>query len=924
MNRLTIQNSILKFILFVLTISLIGPSILYAARTDGSSPALLYEALKTFQDAKEKEKEANANLRSAIEKAREARNKQIAAAENATRTSEYRYEKIQEIASQIWAKRDELAKVKTWPEALRERKQKFDKIYNDFKDEKPPFKEGKVRENFATDRRLRQEFNEINAEINKWRKERDEKKKKIEKEIELLEYKKILLENEPPEYAEVDKTTEEKLNIEWAKAALDVSARDKEVRKAEKAVSDAFEKYLEEMGKMPPPFLQSVSVSDGSRTYYKKQYTSADLHVQANKIQEEMVKLEEEIEEGDRLRKRSSDGRVELTEELKPKIKRLNRYANQYRDEVWNRELALVITEVVITATEIALTGGTATLVRIGEEVTAEVAADMPKKRFTRKIGDIWQKHLDDGLGTWAEFADETRDEVIVITSLAKSTVSHFWKWPHAAHGELIYWEVLDQRTTSESGPTPGKGKTEDTPGRSTRTEAVSDTDMEDILREAEDNIKRERKDLKEGKIEIGESGLTQENKSWEIAEGEFYEWGLESLFKGIHDIYKDIKAKKGWNLKRNLWEGFNNRGTVFSVVNASAKIAVSNLFFDPERYIERFWTLYAEIAVIEKMRYELLKADRQISNVQKAYRRRIALQKARLDKLNRTLKPESIKNDAVTDKKTRLTLSLEFSTNITSPPIVKVAGLDIRMKPEGSRDNSKVWKGTIDVEKLDTSKNNAPIVVSLQQNSRPYDALDSDPNTPAFALLTKCKSWDELLFKKNWRGYEKGADTNHRIRFATALKIPDKLLTVSLGNNKETARVIENNPFTLRVITKTGPTEDAYTDSTSLYVSINGEKAHRKELDNPHPVDDFESGATDSFDREFNYPLDKIESIHLEADGSDAWHCTGIIFQFIKGDKKSEVYVFELDQWFSTEERDRVEDDAVATKIFPVRPKLK
>ena len=37
--------------------------------------------------------------------------------------------------------------------------------------------------------------------------------------------------------------------------------------------------------------------------------------------------------------------------------------------------MALVITEVALTATEIALTGGTATLVRISEEAAAEVAA---------------------------------------------------------------------------------------------------------------------------------------------------------------------------------------------------------------------------------------------------------------------------------------------------------------------------------------------------------------------------------------------------------------------------------------------------------------------------------------------------------------------------------------------------------------------
>ena len=103
------------------------------------------------------------------------------------------------------------------------------------------------------------------------------------------------------------------------------------------------------------------------------------------------------------------------------------------------------------------------------------------------------------------------------------------------------------------------------------------------------------------------------------------------------------------------------------------------------------------------------------------------------------------------------------------------------------------------------------------------------------------------------------------------------------------------------------------------VYVTINGEGEHGHELDDPE--DDFEPGAVDVFDREFNYPLAEVKFILLDADGSDEWQCESISFQFLQGDKKSKVYTFNINTWFSTEQSDIEKLGAVKTKRFDIRP---
>ena len=54
---------------------------------------------------------------------------------------------------------------------------------------------------------------------------------------------------------------------------------------------------------------------------------------------------------------------------------------------------------------------------------------------------------------------------------------------------------------------------------------------------------------------------------------------------------------------------------------------------------------------------------------------------------------------------------------------------------------------------------------------------------------------------------------------------------------------------------------------------------------------------------------------------GDDAWRLETISFQLFDGEKKSKPYVFEVNQWFSTQEEDIRSIGAITSKMFSFRP---
>ncbi|MHC4639408.1 MAG: hypothetical protein ACYTBV_18195 [Planctomycetota bacterium] len=130
---------------------------------------------------------------------------------------------------------------------------------------------------------------------------------------------------------------------------------------------------------------------------------------------------------------------------------------------------------------------------------------------------------------------------------------------------------------------------------------------------------------------------------------------------------------------------------------------------------------------------------------------------------------------------------------------------------------------------------------------------------------------------------------------------------------------VFKNDYFILRVTTLTAaePNEAKMDASLQVYAAINGDLTTKLEMDTK--ADDYELGDKNTFDLEFEYPLEKIKYVLLDVEGHDEWLMKSISFKFIKGDKVSPPVTFNKPIWFSADEDDMGEYGAIKSKKFYV-----
>lgn len=113
----------------------------------------------------------------------------------------------------------------------------------------------------------------------------------------------------------------------------------------------------------------------------------------------------------------------------------------------------------------------------------------------------------------------------------------------------------------------------------------------------------------------------------------------------------------------------------------------------------------------------------------------------------------------------------------------------------------------------------------------------------------------------------------------------------LSPGEIKELAQIrnpgikdFGNNRFKLIAKITTSNRRNSGT-SSPVYILLNGEEKFRRRLpENPR------SKATQTFEFEYDYPIDKIENVKVEIGGSNAWGVSNIAFQVVQGDRKSEL----------------------------------
>jgi hypothetical protein len=128
-----------------------------------------------------------------------------------------------------------------------------------------------------------------------------------------------------------------------------------------------------------------------------------------------------------------------------------------------------------------------------------------------------------------------------------------------------------------------------------------------------------------------------------------------------------------------------------------------------------------------------------------------------------------------------------------------------------------------------------------------------------------------------------------------------------------------------LVIITRTGNGKNANSAGPSPHAHIIGLDGARWSIGslNNIDLDDREAGSTDIFSLPFDYPVSEIQGVELVAKANDAWRAETISFQFFDDGKKSKLYAFDINQWFSAEKKDLKSIGAIKSKEFSFRPEL-
>lgn len=146
--------------------------------------------------------------------------------------------------------------------------------------------------------------------------------------------------------------------------------------------------------------------------------------------------------------------------------------------------------------------------------------------------------------------------------------------------------------------------------------------------------------------------------------------------------------------------------------------------------------------------------------------------------------------------------------------------------------------------------------------------------------------------------------------------KYGSRIRKITIERSNKKTENIEKDRYNLIVTTKTNSAK--YSDTNdNVYVSINGDESLKYALDN-YNKNDRKRGAVDVFTLPVEYPISKIRNIKLIFDGHDAWVCDNLFFQFIKDEKRSRIYKFNLNAQecvFSSETKDK----GIKEKVFLV-----
>ncbi len=252
--------------------------------------------------------------------------------------------------------------------------------------------------------------------------------------------------------------------------------------------------------------------------------------------------------------------------------------------------------------------------------------------------------------------------------------------------------------------------------------------------------------DAEVAQLWLGEMiGITASDLTWAAIKAKLEHPRLDTLASMTSGRASLLKGIKG-NLVSNL---------VTLAAAAGKHYVTAEANREANEAAVKWWQIYCEVGAYFTCYQALLMEEKPLyDNIRELKKDMIVLQ-CGLDALDGRREAKAETPGYVWDPACPVVIVLDFSNYLSTPPIAKIGGVEVLMKPlqEVKTDlgivASPAFRGEIPAEQLPEGKHD--LTVSLTEDCRPWNALDAEPETPTYLISPVLDKWLE---------YQKGAAT--------------------------------------------------------------------------------------------------------------------------------------------------------------------
>jgi len=631
----------------------------------------------------------------------------------------------------------------------------------------------------------------------------------IDPAIKRLQEKKSELIRELDRLSRVD--YDSSLTTRWFNAAQDLYEAEQSQLDAANSAEDRTSAFITTLAEASPPFLQRVRVIADNQKFYDFSWiregydddvtASIEYARQRDQLAEALPSYIQILKTIKLERSELHLDRWQLAMQMHALSTHLTNAAENYRSAQFNKVAVLAITEIAITLAEVAATGGVATALRRGEELTQK--AVQAATRNTDPLLSIVKKHAPGHVRlrlrtTLDSAAQRQFDELFEATNrqrqkfikreIEKEVLPILLQRGEGLHKTLaeasakVPSSKLDPIVQQVSRNVEYRANQlfpEPDYRRFVPADEIADHALQSVLQKAESEATNAI-NLR-GPVELGAiiakqpdlyatyipdhnnnplSPSTEPTDVGEIFSDKAVEWAVGTGINGATELGRRSWSSAETIAKHSKVGSFGRQasmGAVFSAVDGSAKAIISTYYDNKisENHKE-FWGIYAQLTAMHQYYYKMLKADEELVPMERDYRNGIMRTRAYLDEIGLPRHPggEIQQPQIIPPNTTSVTIELDFSTPLTVPPIVHLG--EDTLEVEGS---GRQWHTTVEISQALRQTGKVQLSVAAGEDNQTYNNLDTDPQTIAYIPVDN----------EEWIGYERGADTMHNLIFVSS-----------------------------------------------------------------------------------------------------------------------------------------------------------